>query len=295
MVKSFFYPFFFVLPFFLQAQPAKQWNMDLLTGIVWSFQMTYETASGKIVDRADSTELCDLLLAPDHSFELFDRDQVIRGVWDLQGNLLQLPFRKVTQFTLAQLTIDQLELHFVVGRTQYAHRFVRAQPVPIPTYQAPEKTPPSQNNQTRTWITGDREIRIELTGGGFFGGADPVQRDFILIKENGRLIHERQTVNSGLQVEKKSLSRRQLTELADFIRSNGFFEMKSRYECSTLECENRLLTQPKPIPLRLAVTDGLDRHVVEVAIWPDGSEGEEFLSVPPALRTIVGTIRGFGE
>ena len=288
--------FYFLLiasPLFLEAQPAKQWNMDLLTGVVWSFQMTYETGSGKRIDLADSTDMCDLLLDANHTYELFDRDQLIRGNWDLQGSLLQLPFRRVDQFTLAQLTIDQLELHFVVGRTQYAHRFVRAEAVPIPTYKPPKESPSDQQAKSpdaRTWINGEREIRIELTGGGFFGGTDPVQRDFILIKENGRLIHERQTVNTGLKVEKKTLSRRQLTELADFIRAKGFFAMAPRYGCASVECETRLLAAPKPIPLRLAVTDGLDRHVVEVAIWPERGENE-FLSLPPALLAIVETIR----
>ena len=282
-----FYIFLFFYPFLLLAQPAKKWNPDLLTGVVWSFDITYETESGNLIERADTSELCDLLLEANHSYELFDRDQLRRGSWDLQGDILQISFRGVDQFTLGQLAIDQLELYFIVGRKQYAHRFVRQ--IPIPPTSSPSKAPEDKKKH-RTWIDGEREIRIELTGGGFFGGSDPVQRDFILIKENGRLIHERQTVHTGLHVEKKSLSGRQLIELADYIRMNGFFEMEPSYGCTRIDCENRLLAQPKPIPLRLAVSDGLDRHVVEVAIWPE-EDTPNLLYFPPELKAIVEAIR----
>ncbi|MBK8489659.1 MAG: hypothetical protein IPL49_01835 [Saprospirales bacterium] len=287
-----FYILLFFYPLFLLAQPAKKWNPDLLTGVVWSFEMTYETGSGDLIERADTSELCDLLLDASHSFELFDRDQLRRGSWDLQGDILQVPFRGIDQFRLGQLSIDQLELYFTVGRTQYAHRFVRQ--IPVPSASASNETPVNKKNH-RTWIDGEREIRIELTGGGFFGGADPVQRDFILIKENGRLIHERQTVNTGLRVDKKTLSRRQLADLADFIRANGFFDMETRYGCTRIDCENRLLAQPKPIPLRLAVSDGLDRHVVEVGIWPVEEGTPALLTFPPALKAIVDAIKKVGE
>lgn len=283
-------PLLLLFPALLPAQPAQKWNMTLLSDVVWSFEMTYEAVSGEIVETADAEDICDVLLAGDHSYEIFDRDKLSRGVWTVQGDALYLPFRGVSQFVLTSLKPDMLELRFSDGYTTYIHRFLRQGTKPNnPITQKPN------NPNSRTWITGERNIRIELTGGGFFGGADPVQRDFILIRENGRLIHERQTVSKGLRVTKKSLSNRQLSELADFIRTSGFFALDSQYGCATPECENRLRSQPTPIPLRLAVTDGLDRHAVEVAIWPDAGAAASPISIPPELVRIVQAIRRLSE
>lgn len=291
--------FIFVLsPILLQAQPAQRWDEKLLTGVVWSFQMTFEWESGDIIEKGDPATVCDLLLESSHSYELFDQNKLIRGAWGLQGDVLLVSFRGRESFTLAQLTADQLDLQFQAGRKQYIHRFSR-QPYILSNPSANGSVDRSASAKApadrRTWIEGEREIRIELTGGGFFGGADPVQRDFILIKENGRLIHERQTVNTGLQVEKATLSMRQMAELAEFIRGNGFFSMEPRYGCATPECEDRLLALPRPVPLRLAVTDGLDRHVVEVAIWPEGHDKEAFVAIPSSLKNIVDAIRSLAE
>ncbi|MBK6902214.1 MAG: hypothetical protein IPH04_05175 [Saprospirales bacterium] len=295
--------FIFVLsPILLQAQPAQKWDEKLLTGVVWSFQKTFEWESGQIIEKADTATVCDLLMESSHSYELFDQDELIRGAWDLQGDILLVSFRGRESFTLAQLTVDQLDLQFQAGRKQYIHRFSRPASANASAGKPAEAKAPVDRSASskapadrRTWIEGEREIRIELTGGGFFGGADPVQRDFILIKENGRLIHERQTVNTGLQVEKATLSTRQMAELADFIRSNGFFTMESRYGCATPECEDRLLALPRPVPLRLAVTDGLDRHVVEVAIWPEDKEKGAVAAFPSGLKNIVDAIRSLAE
>ena len=290
MVKIIHLALFFI-PTLLQAQPAQKWNKSLLTGVIWSFQMTYESESGDIIEKADTALVCDLLLDASHSYELFDRDQLFRGAWDLQSDILKVSFRGREEFTLTQLTVDQLDLRFQAGRKQYIHRFIR-QPDILPITQPPNSPSTNPTPDKRTWLSGEREIRVELTGGGYFGGSDPVQRDFILIKENGRLIHERQTVYTGLRIEKTDLSMRQLAELADFIRSSGFFDMESRYGCLSQDCEARLQAQPKPVPLRLAVTDGLDRHVVEVAIWDENSQ---FVSFPAGLKRIVDTIRGLAE
>lgn len=281
-------------PVLLQAQPAREWDQALLTGVVWSFQMTFEAEKGDIIEKADTALVCDLLFDEAHSYELFDRDRLVRGIWDLEGDKLAVSFRGLEEFTLAQLTADQLDLQFQAGRKHYIHRFLRQTSImPIPPQPLPAgRQATTQLPDKRTWLDEEREIRIELTGGGFFGGNDPVQRDFILIKENGRLIHERQSAKTGLKTGKITLSMRQLAELADFIRSNGFFEMEPLYGCGNPECEKRLQQQPVPIPLRLAVSDGLDRHVVEVAVW---DEDAALVSVPPGLKRIVDEIRRLTE
>ena len=50
-------------------------------------------------------------------------------------------------------------------------------------------------------------IQIELVGGGFYGGVDPVYRNMTLIKTDGRVIREYQTELQGLRVSKHNIER----------------------------------------------------------------------------------------
>ena len=74
-------------------------------------------------------------------------------------------------------------------------------------------------------------ISIELIGGGYYGGIDPVLRDYIHIKSSGRLIKEFKSVNKGLQVTKKTISREELEAFAEFIITQKFFEIDRMYDC----------------------------------------------------------------
>jgi len=55
-------------------------------------------------------------------------------------------------------------------------------------------------------------INIELIGGGYYGGVDPVLRDYIQIKSNGRLIQEFKSIHNGLIVKKKNIPREKYPE-----------------------------------------------------------------------------------
>src|SRR5690606_4243127 len=110
-------------------------------------------------------------------------------------------------------------------------------------------------------------INIELIGGGYYGGINPVLKDFILIKSDGRLIKELQSVQNGLMVTKKYIPRTELEMFADYIVKQGFFDMERAYDCTDPNCMKRKSAKPTPVPLRLSVAYGERKKMVTIAIW----------------------------
>ena len=61
-------------------------------------------------------------------------------------------------------------------------------------------------------------------GGGFYGGIDPVYRNMILIKSDGKVVREYQSEMQGLIVNKHYISRDNLEKLVAYIEEKHFFE-----------------------------------------------------------------------
>ena len=135
------------------------------------------------------------------------------------------------------------------------------------------------------------EIDIAMVGGGYYGGIDPVLKNYIQIKTNGRVIKEMETENKGAIKSKKDLSRAELERLARFILDKKFFDFASEYDCESVECRNRKMQKPKPIPLRLTVQYGDLRKTVSIPIWGnDGGPRRRYIDYPPDLDLIIENI-----
>jgi hypothetical protein len=135
------------------------------------------------------------------------------------------------------------------------------------------------------------EIEIALVGGGYYGGIDPVLKNYILIKTNGRVIKEQETELKGAIKTKKDLSRQELENLARFILDKKFFDFASEYDCESAECRSRKMQKPKPIPLRLTVQYGDQRKTVSIPIWGnDGGPRRRYIDYPPNLDLIIENI-----
>jgi hypothetical protein len=136
-------------------------------------------------------------------------------------------------------------------------------------------------------------ISIELIGGGFYGGVDPVLKDYIYIKSNGRLIKEFKSLYGGLIVTKKDIPREEIEQFAEYIVSQNFFEFEQIYDCKSSSCQKRKKSKPTPIPLRIAVAYGSRKKVVTISIWgKDGNNRRQnFVDYPPALDNIIDAIQ----
>ena len=130
-----------------------------------------------------------------------------------------------------------------------------------------------------------------MIGGGYYGGVDPVIRDYIHIKSDGRLIKEFKSMANGLKVTKKNISRQELEDFAEYVIKQKFFEFDRLYDCDTSTCQKRKSNSPTPIPLRLAIAYGNRKKVVTVAIWGEDDRRVQYVDYPPALDNIIDAVQ----
>jgi len=138
-------------------------------------------------------------------------------------------------------------------------------------------------------------MQIELVGGGFYGGVDPVYRNMILIKTDGRVIREYQSELQGLQVYKHNISRENLEELVKFIEEKNFFEFDQIYTCNSKACLKRMENKPRPIALRIAITKGVRRKIITIPIWDGRGKANALIDYPEELDVIVRAIENIAN
>ena len=134
-------------------------------------------------------------------------------------------------------------------------------------------------------------LQVELTGGGFRGGLDPVYRNILLIRTDGSLLFEYETKRSGLQSWKKKINRDSLNSLVKYIESKNFFTFEKIYSCRSAGCFKRLASDPPPIAMRLCVSKGSRRKVVSIAIWDGKGRDKSLIDYPRELDDIVRAIQ----
>ena len=133
-------------------------------------------------------------------------------------------------------------------------------------------------------------LQVELVGGGFYGGIDPVYRNMILIKSDGKVVREYQSEMQGLIVNKHYISRDNLEKLVAYIEEKQFFEFDQIYTCSSQDCLERLSDKPRPIALRIAITKGVRRKLITIPIWDGNGHKNALVDYPEALDKIVHAI-----
>ncbi len=133
-------------------------------------------------------------------------------------------------------------------------------------------------------------IQVELVGGGFYGGVDPVYRNMILIKTDGRVIREYQSELQGLKVTRHTITRENLEKLITYIEEKNFFEFDQIYTCENQACIKRLSNKPRPIALRIAITKGVIRKLITIPIWDGNGKRNALVNYPEELDAIVHAI-----
>ncbi len=286
-----------------------------LIGTKWRYAYTLHLESNTTVHQADKQYQYFLFFKYDFMFEQFLHGKLSKGNWSLNGGTLFYPFRNIKKFEIAAINNKALVLEFQQpnssGTYQYHFVAVESKDAPFvrPPYELPEvivEAEPKQGKRRSWWaiLKGDDEqkkaeakrkeqtpISVELIGGGYYGGIDPVIKDFTRITTEGRLIHEFQTVNNPLRVVKKSISRQELESFAEYVTTNKFFLMQRMYDCNSAACEKRKVMKPTPIPLRLTVTYGDKKRMVTIAIWGEDSYKLKYVDYPPALDNIIDAIQ----
>ena len=131
-------------------------------------------------------------------------------------------------------------------------------------------------------------IEVAVIGGGFYGGADPVIKDFTILRNTGEIVKEFESVQKGLIKTTNQVDREEMERLVKFIINKKFFDYENLYDCVKTDCVKRKGRKPTPIPLRISVTYGSLRKVVTVGIWGyDGDQKIKYVDYPEDIELII--------
>lgn len=290
-------------------------NDAFLMETKWRYTYALHVESNTIIHQAENFYDFYLFLRYDYTYDQYLNGQLSKGNWSINGRTLFYNFKHIKKFEIAELTKKKLVLEFTQPNAKgtYQYHFVRVETKDAPFARAWNELPEvrveaktlSQKNDNRWWTLNRRNrkeeavtsnekqtyINIEVIGGGYYGGVDPVLRDFIHIKSDGRLIKEFKSVHNGLIVTKADIPRPELEQFAEWVIKQGYFDFERMYDCETSICQQRKSLKPTPIPLRLAITYGTRRKVVTVSIWGMDDNNVHYVSYPPALDEIIFAIQ----
>jgi len=279
----------------------------------WRYTYALHLESNTIIHQAEESYEYFLHFRYDYRFEQYLNGTMSRGPWSLDGSMLSYQFKKIAQFEIANIDKQTLVLEFNQPNAKgtYQYHFVKVESKDAPFVKAANELPDiivermnpaerrrrlaarrKKKRKKRKSKTEDKEyISIELIGGGYYGGVDPVLRDYIHIKSSGRLVKEFKSAEKGLIVTKKNIPRTELEDFADYILSKDFFNMERIYDCEAGYCQKRKQQKPSPVPLRLAVAYGDKKKVITIAIWGKDKNNVRYVEYPASLDYIIEAIQ----
>ncbi len=280
----------------------------------WRYTYAMHLESNTIIHQADEAYEFFLYFKYDYTYQQFLNGEFDKGIWSINEDVLFYKFKHINKFVINDIDKEKLILEFKQpnskGTYQYHFIAVTSDEAPFvkPANELPEINVEVINpkmNKKRWWANKRKKIfkkkkeeefaqtyiNIELIGGGFYGGIDPVIRDYIHIKSDGRLIKEFKSANNGLVVTRKNISRDELEDFAEYIIKQKFFDFDRLYDCNTSVCQKRKADVPTPIPLRLAVAYGNRKKVITIAIWGEDDRRMQYVDYPPALDKIIDAIQ----
>lgn len=281
----------------------------------WRYTYAIHLETNTIIHQAEEYYDYFLYFRYDYTYFQYLNGQMTRGGWSLSGSELFYSFKHINKFEIADIDKQTLVLEFTQPNSKgtYQYHFVRVEskdaPFVKPANELPDVivetvNPRRESRRLRAIERKKRKrakkrkeeedlvyISIELIGGGYYGGIDPVLRDYIHIKSDGRLIKEFKSQQKGLVVTKKNIPRDELEQFAEYIISQRFFEYERMYDCTSSFCQERKHSKPTPIPLRLAVAYGSRKKVVTISIWGKDKNNIRYVDYPPGFDFIVEAIQ----
>jgi hypothetical protein len=302
----------------LKAQNEAQRPENMLIETYWQYAYTLHLETGTVVHQAEDNYQLFVVFHYDSLFRLYNNGLMLEGNWSIDKGQLKFPFRQVDSYRLIAATANYLELGFSPPNTSatYIYHF-NAEERPVGMFSRRDGELPEvvikEKAKNRVQLLAKAEksrkrfkvpflkkqeeaapltpIQIEITGGGYYGGVDPVLRDHIVIKSDGRLVQEFMTKGRGLTVTKKDIPREELELFVAWAEEQKFFDMERQYDCKSKLCDKRKDIKPRPTPLRVTITYGIKRKMVTVAIFGKDKSGERYVDYPPQIDNIVDAVQ----
>jgi hypothetical protein len=279
-----------------------------LVGVHWRYYQTVHVPTQTVVHTtAQGDYEMWFRFNSDNILQQYVNKRIRETRWSTQGYLVIFEYRGLERFRVAYVDNENLFLEFEQGPNHVRHQFrFRAEPsekspIALRPGELPTVVVRGKRNFKGRLLTNNMSkkigpkieevpIQVELLNGGFYGGIDPVLRDQIVIKTDGRVIMEFKTQNQGLIKNKKNVPREELERLVLWAVDHGFFNLKTTYDCENQPCEIRKGNRPKPMPMRLAITYGQRRKVVTVSIWQMTQRDPRYVDYPPLLDQLVDAV-----
>ena len=295
--------------------PYSRVNESILVESYWQYRYTLHSGSNQVVHQGGDQFPSFLHFRFDNSAEISTNGQYLQSPWSLTNGRLLLQYRQDSIYCVQRPDPNTLQLRFQAPQSQadYLYVFSRTQadhtPFQRPWYELPtilvkQHQPDKASEQRSPWWAFWRRwqkaeassgpppipIRIEVSGGGYYGGINPVYRQYVTINTDGRLIREVQTKRDGLIVTRKNISRAELEDFAEWIRDNGYFDLEREYDCADQECHRRKRERPQPIPLQTSITIGQRTKIVTIPIWGDDNRHIRYIDYPALIDQIAETV-----
>lgn len=283
-------------------------NEDMLIETSWRYQKTTHAVTGEDIHNADDDYDYYLNLKYDYTYEYYLNGKRNKGTWLLndESNELYYNFRNIKWWRIADLSEQELILEFTIGKGVFYYFFTRVDYKDTP-FQRPINELPrvKVKEKGRKGIFGRKKdkpkktltlkkdektpIEIQMIGGGFYGGINPMVKNFIHIKTNGRCIIEQESLQDGESKRVLDIPRSDLEKFVAFAESKDFFKFDRTYDCVSGDCMRRKRKKPTPIPLRLSIRYGDQYHIVIISIYgeDDLAYGRKYVKYPKELDLIV--------
>ena len=290
------------------SKMAAQTSVEHLFETHWRYTYTLHVETNGLVQQAGEQWRHFLWFRHDSVCKQHLNGKISESPWRLENQRLLLSFRQKSTFTVARLNDFSLELECSApdGKGTYMHHFVRVKNGGSPLSRTSNVLPVVQV-QTVPLARADsvpaaqtanlpapagEDVCIELVGGGYYGGINPVQHDYTTITREGRLIHEFESVQGKRLTQKAKIPKEELEQLLEWAATEQrFFELENTYDCKTPECEKRKTVKPAPVPLRLRIARGDQVKMITVSIWGLDKNGRRYVIYPPELDRIVDAIQ----
>ncbi len=280
---------------------------NLLMATNWRYVKAALAETGEAIHTADDNYDYFLSLKYDYTYEYYLNGKRDKGTWLLndESNELYYNFRNIKWWEIVEFSETELILEFKIGTREYNYIFERVEYKDTPFQQAANNLPVVKVNdrkarrrakkpkKTLKNVSKKEElipIEIQLAGGGFYGGLNPIVKDFVHIKTSGRYIKEQESLQNGSVKRVDDVEREDLERLVQFIESKGFFDYDRTYDCVAGDCIKRKRKKPTPIPLRLSVRYGDEYNIVIVTIYGRDDRRGDYVQYPKELDMIVAGI-----
>ncbi len=137
-------------------------------------------------------------------------------------------------------------------------------------------------------------VKIYISGGGLKAGVNPKIKDIVTVDNSGFVKKDYESLLGGKYTYSKKISKDEIIKLAEYIINKGFFDFPEEYACIE-GCEKlESLSGPKPIPLKIIVEVGSERHTVFVPIYAPEMDGYKS-NYPKELTDIVDAIHDIAD